>query len=205
MRNILSWLTFSLWYYFNPPWDSGISPPELLDFIEKHPSTNSGRVHRAIDIGCGTGTNIITLARAGWQVTGVDFVPRAIRMAKRKTRKAGIAAELHVRDATDLKGISGPFDLALDIGCFHSIGDKKADYLSELERILAPGGHWLMYGFFNPNPNLTGPGLGEADLDLIPASMTLVWRQDGFDKRERPSAWFLYQKSSSPSPSGRGS
>jgi ubiquinone/menaquinone biosynthesis C-methylase UbiE len=181
-------LTFSLWYYFNPPWDSGISPPELLDFIEKHPPGS------AVDIGCGTGTNVITLAQAGWQVTGVDFVPRAIRMAKRKARKAGIEAELYVRDASNLTGISGPFDLALDMGCFHSLGDKKADYLSELERILAPGGHWLMYGFFNSDTNQSGSGLAKADLELVPASMTLVWRQDGFDKRERTSAWFLYQK-----------
>ena len=188
ISNFLHRLTFSLWYYFNPPWDSGISPPELLDFIENHPSGN------AIDIGCGTGTNVITLVRAGWQVTGVDFVPRAIRIAKRKAQKAGIGAELHIRDATNLTGIHGPFDLALDMGCFHGLGDKKADYLSELERILAPGGHWLMYGFFDTSPDQTGPGLAEADLDVIPASMTQVWRQDGFDKQERSSAWFLFRK-----------
>ena len=188
MKSLLHRLTFSLWYYFNPPWDSGVSPPELLDFIAKYPPGN------AIDIGCGTGTNAITLAQAGWGITGVDFAPRAIKIAKRKAKKAGIEAALHVRNATDLKGISGPFDLALDMGCFHSLGDKKADYLSELGRILAPGGHWLMYGFFNPDPGRSGHGLAEADLDLIPASMSLVWRQDGFDKRERTSAWFLYRK-----------
>jgi SAM-dependent methyltransferase len=202
MTNFLRRLTFSLWYYFNPPWDSGISPPELFDFIEKHPPGN------AIDIGCGTGTNVITLAQAGWQVTGVDFVPRAIRIAKRKAGKVGVEAELMLRDATNLKGISGPFDLALDIGCFHGLGAKKADYLSELHRILAPGGHWLMYGFFNPTlrppggdrqaqgcaPDQSGPGLVEADLEPVPASMSLVWRQDGFDRGERTSAWFLYQK-----------
>ena len=179
-------LTFSLWYYSKPPWDTGISPPELIDFIANH---SPGK---AIDIGCGTGTNVIALAQAGWQVTGVDFVPRAIKMAKRKTQKAGVQAELFVRDVTDLKGITGPFDLALDIGCFHSIGDKKANYLSELDRILAPGGHWLMYGFFSPDQS--GPGLVEADLDLIPASLTQVWRQDGYDRGERASAWFLFRK-----------
>jgi cyclopropane fatty-acyl-phospholipid synthase-like methyltransferase len=106
-----------------------------------------------------------------------------------------------VRDATDLKGINGPFDLALDIGCFHGLGKKKADYLSELDRILAAGGNWLMYGFFHPALSLSkdgiaqpGPGLAEADLELVPASMRLVWRQDGFDRGERTSAWFLYQK-----------
>jgi len=182
-------LTFSLWYYFNPPWDTGISPPELLDFIEKNPPG------KAIDIGCGTGTNVITMAKAGWQVTGVDFAPRAIKLAKRKTKRAGIEAKLHVRDATKLEGITGPFDLALDMGCFHGMGDNKADYLSELERILAPGGYWLMYGFFDTSPDQTGPGLVEADLDLIPDSITQIWRQDGFDKWKRTSAWFLYQKS----------
>ena len=186
LRNFLHRLTFSLWYLFDPPWDSGISPPELIDFIEKYPPGN------AIDIGCGTGTNVITLAQAGWQVTGVDFVPRAIKTARRKVKKAGIRAELYIRDVTDLKGISGPFDLALDIGCFHSIGESKADYLAELDRVLAPGGYWLMYGFFSSDQS--SPGLAEADLDLISASMTQVWRQDGFDKRERTSAWFLYQK-----------
>jgi SAM-dependent methyltransferase len=188
MRNLLRRLTFSLWYLSNPPWDTGISPPELSDFIEKHPAG------KAIDIGCGTGTNVITLARAGWQVTGVDFVPRAIRIAKRKTRKAGIQAELQVRDVTNLKGISGRFDLALDIGCFHSLGDQKAGYLSELERILAPGGFWLMYGFINPGSDRSTPGLAEADLQLVPASITLVWRRDGLERQEWPSAWFLFQK-----------
>jgi cyclopropane fatty-acyl-phospholipid synthase-like methyltransferase len=122
-------------------------------------------------------------------------------MAKRKAKKAEIEAKLLVRDVTDLKRLNGPFDLALDIGCFHSLGEVKVDYLLELNRILAPGGHWLMYGFFNSDqsepfdPAQDRPGLAEADLDMIPASFTQVWRQDGFDKRERTSAWFLFQKS----------
>lgn len=186
--SFLRQLTFRFWYYFNPPWDTGVSPPELLDFIQDH-SPGS-----AIDIGCGTGTNVITLAQAGWQVTGVDFVPRAIKIAKRKARKAGVSAEFLVRDATNLKGINGPFDLALDMGCFHGMGEKKADYLTELERILAPAGYWLMYGFFNQDPHPSTLGLAEADMDLIPASIRLVWRQDGLEKGERPSAWFLYKK-----------
>lgn len=183
-------LYFNLLYLFTePPWDTGISPPELLDFIANHPAG------KAIDIGCGTGTNVITLTKAGWQVTGVDFAPRAIKLANRKIKGAGIQAEILERSAIDLHGISGPFDLALDIGCFHSIRDKKADYLIEINRILAPGGYWLMYGFFNPDPASNGPGLAEADLERIPASLIQVWRQDGLEKGKRPSAWFLYQKS----------
>ncbi len=188
MKFLLHRLTFNLWYLFKPPWDSGISPPELLDFIKKQPPG------KAIDIGCGTGTNVITLAKAGWDVTGVDFAPRAIRNAKRKAKQAGKKTKLFVRDVTDLEEIAGPFNLALDIGCFHSLGKQKAQYLSELNRILAPGGHWLLYAFFQSESHQSESGLAEGDLDLIPASFSLVWRQDGFDKQERASAWFLFQK-----------
>lgn len=185
--NLLRRLEFNLWYFGKAPWDSGISPPELFDFIEAHPAG------RAIDLGCGTGTNVITLAKAGWQVTGIDFALRAIQIAKRKTKDAGVKADLRVGDVTKLN-LDSQFDFALDIGCFHGVADRAA-YLDQLTRLLVPGGFWLMYGFFKPDPHQSGPGLTEADLDRISArGLALVHRQDGFDKRERPSAWFLFQK-----------
>ncbi|MGZ9226260.1 MAG: class I SAM-dependent methyltransferase [Anaerolineales bacterium] len=190
MRNLFRRLLFQYWYFGQPKWDTGISPPELLEFIQKH------RPGRAIDIGCGTGTNVITLAKAGWQVTGVDFAPRAIHLAKRKIREIGSQAELSVNDATNLRGINGPYDLALDIGCFHGIPkDGQSKYVNQLNRILASNGFWLMYGFFKPSTAHTGPGLVEADMNLISSQLTLISRRDGFDdKRDRPSAWILFQK-----------
>jgi ubiquinone/menaquinone biosynthesis C-methylase UbiE len=193
VQNWFRRLQFHFRYFRQPPWDSGISPPELLEFIETHPPG------RAIDIGCGTGTNVITLANSGWEVTGVDFAPRAIQIAKQKLKSVGVQAGLSVNDATKLHGITGPYDLALDIGCFHGIPQAdKTKYLEQLDRILAPNGFWLMYGFFKPSPLHAGPGLVEADIDRISARLTPVSRRDGFDKRERPSAWFLLQKSRQP-------
>ena len=174
-------------YLRRPPWDSGITPPELYEFIASHPAG------RALDLGCGTGTNVISLAQNGWQVTGVDFIPKAIRIAKRKAKQARVNADLRVGDVTDLIGVKGPFDLALDIGCFHGV-ENRAAYLDELDRLLAPGGHWLLYGFFKPASHLSGPGLAEADLDLIHArGFSLLSRTNGFDKKQRPSAWFLFR------------
>lgn len=185
---MLRHLNFNFWYFFKPPWDSGISPPELFDFIAKHPAGS------AIDLGCGTGTNVITLAQHGWQVTGVDFAPRAIKLAKRKTRNANIIATFSVADVTNLKGINVSFDLALDIGCYHSIGDRSG-YLKTLDRILNRGGYWLMYGFFRSPDRPSVSGLSEQDMELILSrNFQLVSRQDGTDKRGRPSAWFLYIK-----------
>ncbi|NOY99936.1 MAG: class I SAM-dependent methyltransferase [Chloroflexi bacterium] len=180
---------FNLMYFRRPPWDSGITPPELYAFIEQHPPG------RAIDLGCGTGTNVITLAQHGWDVTGVDFASRAIKFARRKVKAAGVQADLRIDDVTKLTGIQGPFDLALDMGCFHSLsGDGITDYLDRLDEILAPGGFWLMYGFFKSAPDQPGPGLVEADVDVISARFDLVSRTDGGDKVGRASAWFLFRK-----------
>ena len=189
MQNLFRRILFQYMYFRQPPWDTGISPPELLEFIQTH---NPGH---AIDLGCGTGTNVITLVRAGWEVTGVDFAPRAIKIARQKLNQAGIQANLFLRDATKLQGINGPFDFALDLGCFHGIPqDGKPKYLERLDQILAPGGFWLMYGFLKADPLHAGSGLLEADIDLISSRLTLVSRRDGVDNGDRPSAWFLYQK-----------
>jgi ubiquinone/menaquinone biosynthesis C-methylase UbiE len=188
MKSFFRRIKFEQAYLFkNAPWDSGISPPELYDFIANQPPA------RAIDIGCGTGTNLITLANAGWQVTGFDFAPRAIRVAKQKLEKANVQASIFVDDATKMTQVYGQFSLALDLGCFHGI-ENKTDYLTQLTRVLAPNGFWLLYGFFKTEPLQSGPGLVDSDLDLISArGLTLVSRKDGFDKRERPSTWLLYQ------------
>ncbi len=189
VRNLFRRFLFHYWYFQQPPWDTGISPPELLEFIQNH------RPGRAIDIGCGTGTNVITLAQAGWDVTGVDFAPRAIKLARQKAATAGVQAEFLIKDATALERIQGPFDLAFDLGCFHGVPQKgRAKYLKQLHRILAPGGFWLMYGFLKTDLSQPGTGLAEWDIDQILTRLALIWRRDGVDQRDKPSAWFLFQK-----------
>ena len=187
--NLFRRISFNLWYLCHPPWDSGISPPELLDFIHSHPPS------RALDLGCGSGTNVVTLARAGWQVTGVDFAPRAIAIARRKVEAAGLQVDLRVDDVTRLKTVNERFDLAVDLGCFHSLDQSgKSNYLDRLDQILVPSGFWLLYAFFKPDAR-PGPGLLETDLELAARHLRLVRRKDGFDKRNRPSAWFVFQAS----------
>jgi cyclopropane fatty-acyl-phospholipid synthase-like methyltransferase len=190
VQNIFRRLQFQYWYFSQPPWDTGISPPELLEFIKDH------QPGRALDIGCGTGTNVITLAKTGWQVTGIDFAPRAIKLAQQKIKRTDIRAQVMVIDATKLNGITGPFDFVLDLGCFHGIPQAdQQQYLEQLDRVLALNGFWLMYGFIKPAQPQSGSGLDEANLSLISTRLTLLSRRDGHDdKRNRTSAWFLYQK-----------
>ena len=82
-------IRFYLLYFGTPPWDTGKSPPELYSFIHKNPPG------RALDLGCGTGTNIITLAKNNWDVTGVDYIPKAIHSARKKAVQTGVKANLY--------------------------------------------------------------------------------------------------------------
>ncbi len=181
-------ISFNFLYLRRPPWDSGITPPELLSFLQNdHPG-------RGIDLGCGTGTNVITMTRMGWQMTGVDFASYAIARARQKAKKAQIRADFVVGDVTDLQGISGPFDFALDLGCFHSLSAQgKLDYVRELKRILHPGGIWFLYAFTRPITRPSAPGLADSDLSRLLADFSLLSRQDGLDHQTRPSAYFIFQ------------
>lgn len=182
-------IIYNSWYYRHPPWDSGTSPPELMEFLNNH---NSGR---ALDLGCGTGTNVVTLAKQGWQVTGVDFAPRAISIARSKVNSARVIAELLVADVTHLKGITGPFDFILDLGCFHGLPvNEKSLYLDQMNRVCVSGGFWLLYGFIKSSNTGSAPGLVSEDITKILDQFELISRKDGVDRRDRPSVYFLLCK-----------
>jgi cyclopropane fatty-acyl-phospholipid synthase-like methyltransferase len=181
-------LFFNLWYYRDPPWDTGISPPELLDFIKSHPPG------RALDLGCGTGTNGITLAKNGWQVTGIDFAYRAIKKGRQKSRREGVRVNFRVGDVTRPPRFSSPFDLILDIGCFHSLTrDQQQRYASNLQRLLSGRGSFLLYSFISDG---TGMGVDELTLQMLTSNLRLIKRQDGLERGQRPSAWFTFVKKS---------
>src|SRR5438094_9137973 len=97
-----------------PPWDTGITPPEVERFVASHAPG------RAIDLGCGTGTNAVYLARHGWSAVGVDFAGRAIAKARRRARDAGVSCTFFGGDVAALE-VLGPCDLALDIGWLYSM------------------------------------------------------------------------------------
>ena len=74
---------WDLAYYSGAPWDSGDPADELVELVQ------SGRMKagRALDIGCGTGTNVLYLAEKGFDVSGVDISKIAIRKVIAKARE----------------------------------------------------------------------------------------------------------------------
>jgi len=127
------------------PWDSGVPPPELVEAVEGKDALTPGR---ALDLGCGTGTNCIYLAQHGWEAIGVDFVPRAIAAARRKAAATGVSPRFLSGDVTRLSelGLAPGFGLVLDLGCFHSLTDAGRDaYIKGAEGLASPGATMLLF------------------------------------------------------------
>jgi len=199
-------LIFDLWYLFRkPPWDTGIPAPELVRAIAGRPAG------RALDLGCGTGTNVRYLAERGWEAIGVDFAPRAIAQARRKL--GGLPATLIVGDVTRLETLPlpGPCDLALDMGCFHSLAPEGMKrYASGLQHWMKPGSLYLLYAF-QPDPPPVPPA-GRATLSNLrtgiggprglglPRESVIAAFADGFklvnyeQGQGRPSAWYYFER-----------
>jgi SAM-dependent methyltransferase len=136
------------------PWDTGIPPPELVELIEGPNALEPGH---ALDLGCGTGTNVIYLVQHGWRAVGIDFSSLAIESARRKSDwvSGAVFLEGDVTRLSDL-GVDGPFDLLLDIGCFHSVVPSRRDaYVREVTRVARPGSLMMIFAF-GPRLRLRG-------------------------------------------------
>jgi len=188
---------WNLAYLFGRPrWDTGITPPEMIELVE------SGQVPpgRALDIGCGTGTNAIYLAQRGFQTVGTDIAWLAIRRARQKTRKAGVSVAFYVGEAIKLGTPAGPpvggsFDMAIDIGCLHAIqSGHRLAYGSMLRRVLREDGYYLLYAW-GPRKLLGhAVGLSPDEMEaLLTSDFERCWIRAG-EEEGSPSYWYLFKR-----------
>jgi 2-polyprenyl-3-methyl-5-hydroxy-6-metoxy-1,4-benzoquinol methylase len=179
------------WRYWRreTPWDTQVTPPEVMDFISRTPPG------KALDLGCGTGTNAIALARHGWRVTGVDFIPKAIVAARTKAALGGFAIDFLVASVTDLSALSGPFDYVLDIGCLHSLkAEDRPRYATNLSRLLRPQAWYMLYAWL-PRPSDGGVvGISAEEIEsMLQADFSKVRTASGTENGN-PSAWYWFQR-----------
>jgi SAM-dependent methyltransferase len=125
-----------------PPWDTGEPEPCLIEAVQQGLVPKG----RALEVGCGTGTNAIWLDRQGYDVVALDLAPLAIERARAKAEAASATrCRFEVRDFLAGEPMQGSFQLVFDRGCFH-VFDEQEDqsaFASRVASLLGPDGVWL--------------------------------------------------------------
>jgi ubiquinone/menaquinone biosynthesis C-methylase UbiE len=94
---------------------------------------------RALDLGCGTAVVTLALARARFEVVGVDHSPEMLEIGRRKLAQAGLPATLETGDVRALRFGDGEFDCVTIQGLLHHL-EEVGPCLREATRVLNPGG-----------------------------------------------------------------
>ena len=124
-----------------PPWDE--KPRKALAQL-----VESGRLKpgRAVELGSGTARNAIYLAKNGFDVTGVERDAGLVALARKKAMAARVLAHFVVDDLTNLKNVTGPFDVLVDYSTLDDMTDEERDrYVQNVLPLTHPGSQFVLY------------------------------------------------------------
>jgi SAM-dependent methyltransferase len=148
-------------------WDKGTGP-ELVELVESGRITSESLAPaRAIDLGCGTGANVLFLAEQGFQGLGVDFSPVAVTKARQAAEARGLAdrARFVVGDLTapNIDGLDGLYDLVIVYNTLQDlVGSARVHLADTVRRLTRPGSLVLLWCWYKaleelPFISLRGP------------------------------------------------
>jgi SAM-dependent methyltransferase len=150
----------------------------VSDLFEREEAGREPPYGLALDLGCGSGIWGVELAKRGWQVTGVDFVRKALRRARERARRAGVEMRLVEGDVTKLRasGVGSGFRLLVDFFLFHDeLTDEQRKAMGrEVTAIAAPGAILLMTAWA---PGRRGPlprGASRGDIEAAYPEWTVI-------------------------------
>lgn len=159
------------------PWDSGRVCSELFKILEEEIIS----LGKALDLGCGTGTNSIYLAQMGFDVTGVDISQVAIERAKEKADAAGLSILFMLAKLPNIFLPGKVFDFVFDRGCFHAIAkEERPGYLEMLKQMTREGSIYLMLCGNAKEPKVPGPPvLTEEEIrETFSELFDFIWLRD---------------------------
>ncbi len=145
--------SFESAYAGTPPWDIGRPQPAIIRLAETNQITGW-----VLDVGCGTGENLLYVAERGFVAMGIDGAPTAIKKARAKAKRRGLNAQFEVGDALNLSVPERPFDTVIDSGLFHVFSDEDRPRFTEsLGRVVRLGGTYFLMCFSDQQPGDWGP------------------------------------------------
>ena len=143
--------------YRELPWFHERPDPWLA---EEGPRLGAPGGARALDLGCGAGSNVLWMAEHGRRAVGVQQATGAVRAAnaRQRARRGSPGCSFVAGDALALPFRSASFDLASDIGCFHTLPvERRADYAHEVARVLRSEAPLLISFFAREETAPMGP------------------------------------------------
>ncbi|MGI9263808.1 MAG: methyltransferase domain-containing protein [Gammaproteobacteria bacterium] len=141
----------SLYLEGRVPWDAGGVPVEFEDYLARKPGAG-----RALVPGCGSGYEVVSLARSGFEVVAVDFSATAIEFARNVTRGSG--AELSLADFFSMN--DDCFELVYERAFMCALlPSQRSEWSQKVARLVRPGGVLVGY-FFLDGDELDGPPFG---------------------------------------------
>lgn len=99
------------------------------------------RGDRVLEIGCGTGADLLQFAKHGAVATGIDITPEHLKMAR---ERVGSSAQVLYADATNIPFKTGSFDYVYSHGVLHHI-ERPRLAVEEIFRLLRPGGRFNIH------------------------------------------------------------
>jgi SAM-dependent methyltransferase len=133
------------------PWENASETnADLLERVFAREEEGQPPHGRALDLGCGSGKHSVTLARRGWDVTGVEQIPKAAAAARERARETNVDVRVVEGDVTKLgeTDVGDGYRLVLDFGCFHGLNDdQRAAMARGIEAAAAPDASLLAIAF----------------------------------------------------------
>lgn len=126
----------------NTPWDRGAANPQLDAWL----ASGALKPCRILVPGCGAGYEVVALARAGFDVTALDYSPAALALTRENLYRAGLIASLVQADALSWYPVR-PFEAIYEQTCLCALyPDSWRAYADQLHAWLKPGGR--LYALF---------------------------------------------------------
>ena len=95
-----------------------------------------------LDLGCGTGSNLVPLIKRGAHTIGIDISPDLIRLARKRLDDARLQSELQVGSAYDTGLPDASVDVVYCMSLIHHL--EIARVREEMQRMLVPGGRIIL-------------------------------------------------------------